>query len=284
MIKYKFEMYKKLKDATEEIHSECRKVSQDIGIPSDLKGKFGLTGAISGCPSPLKKEVLESIVKGSSEVIPLAKLVDEIRFLVKEYYGDDYDAAPVNTCEAGLWVAFDSLFSPPLQGRGDNYQARYIALYEKHIHHQGGYGRPFPPRYKDIYADRGCTSGELGMSGKRLNNLSVYYAPLVGARYDVHGIKYHPAPLLTKVDPEASSDRIKCIAERNANVLTGITSLGYDTPGYGYGVKDEDGTPVLQKNLSKIARDFDVPYVVDNAWGNPFVGVDIRKTGADASI
>ena len=136
-----------------------------------------MTGAVSGCPSPLRKDVKESIEKGTNEVIPLVTLVEKIREIVKEVYGDEYDAAPINTCEAGLWVTFDVLFSPPMQGRGDSYQSRYIALYEKHLHHQGGYGRPFPPRYKDILADRGSTAGELGFHGKRLNNLSVYYAP-----------------------------------------------------------------------------------------------------------
>ena len=28
------------------------------------------------------------------------------------------------------------------------------AAYEKHLHHHGGYGRPFPGRYKDIFADK----------------------------------------------------------------------------------------------------------------------------------
>ena len=42
---------------------------------------------------------------------------------------------------------------------------------------------------------------------------------------------------------------------------------GYDTPGYGYGVKDEDGTPLLQKKIAHLAQEYNVPYIVDNAWG-----------------
>ncbi|GLI19133.1 MULTISPECIES: hypothetical protein [Tepidanaerobacter] len=280
----KFEMYKSLQANIQNIYADARKAADEIGIPAELRGKFGLTGAVSGCPSPLTKKVREAMDKGATEVIPLATLVDQIRGLVKDVYGDDYDAAPINTCEAGLWVAFDALFTTPMQGRGDGYQARYIIPYEKHLHHHGGYGRPFPGRFKDILADRGATAGELGFYGKRQNNLSVYIAPLVGADYSVHGIKYHPAIQLTKVDPEASAKKIKTIAERQASMLTGITSLAYDTPGYGYGVKDSDGVPVLQKRLAEIAKDFDVPYVVDNAWGVPFIGHDIRKSGADVII
>ncbi|HHY04485.1 MAG TPA: hypothetical protein GX534_04800 [Thermoanaerobacterales bacterium] len=280
----KFEMYSSLQANIANIYNEARNAADEIGIPQELRGKFGLTGAISGCPSPLTKKVREALNKGTTEVIPLAKLVDEIRSIVKDVYGDDYDAAPINTCEAGLWVTFDCLFSPPMQGRGESYQARYLIPYEKHLHHHGSYGRPFPGRFKDIVADRGSTAGELGFYGKRQNNTSVYIVPLVGADYSVHGIKYHPTIQLTKVDPDASAKKINTIAERHASLLTGITSLGYDTPGYGYGIKDTDGTPVLQKKLAQIACNFDVPYVIDNAWGVPFIGHDISKSGADVII
>jgi len=169
-------------------------------------------------------------------------------------------------------------------GRGDNYRARYIAPYEKHMHHQGGYGRPFPAKYKDYIADRGSTPGELGFYGKRQNNLDTVLVPLAGANYDVHGIKHHPVPLLTGVDPEGSYENLKKNAERHATMLTGFTSLAYETPGYGYAVKDSDGVPKLQKYIGKLAKEYNVPYVVDNAWGLPFVGFDPIKTGADAVV
>jgi hypothetical protein len=160
---FKFQMYKKLQANIPAIYKEAKDAAAEIGIPDDLKGKFGLTGAISGCPAPLREDISRYCEEGGKEVIPLAKLVDEIRELVKAYYGDEYDAAPVNTCEAGLWVTYDSLFTPPNLGRGDNYRARYLVPLEKHLHHHGAYGRPFPPRYKDVFADRGSTAGELGL-------------------------------------------------------------------------------------------------------------------------
>jgi len=279
--KFKFEMYKHLQASIPKIYEDAKKAADEIGIPSELRGRFGLTGAISGCPAPLRKDVEDYVAQGSKEVIPLAKLVDEIREIVKSVYGDGYDVCPVNTCEAALWVSFDSLFTPPNLGRGDNYRARYIVPYEKHMHHQGGYGRPFPPRFKDYLADRGSTPGELGFYGKRQNNTDTIIVPLEGARYDNHGIKYWPVPLLTEVDPEASIEKIAMVAERHAPYLTGFSSLGYETPGYGYGAKDEEGTPLLQKYLAELAHEFDVPYVIDNAWGIPFIGTDITKSGAD---
>lgn len=251
--KHKFQLYKHLQASIPAIYAEARKAADEIGIPPELRGKFGLTGAISGCPAPLRKDIMEASEKGAGEVIPLAKLMDEIREIVKDVYGDEYEAASTSTCEAGLWVCYDTLFTPPMLGRGDNYRARYIAPYEKHLHHQGSYGRPFLPRFKDIFADRGSTAGELGFYGKRQNNLDTVIVPLPGARYDVHGIKYHPVPLLTGVDPEAAREKLATAAATHASMLTGITSLGYDTPGYGYGVKDGEGTPVLQKVLAEVA-------------------------------
>lgn len=282
--KYKFQMYKHLQANIANIYADARKVADEINIPADVRGQFGLTGGISGCPAPLRDDIMKAGEEAGKKVIPLAGMVDQIRELVKDIYGDGYDAVPTSTCEAGLWVAFDSLFTPPNLGRGDNYRARYIAPLEKHFHHQGGYGRPFPGRYKDIVADRGTTPGELGFYGKRQNNLDTLIVPLAGAKYDVHGIKYHPCPLLTKVDAEQSYEEMKKFAQIHGSMFTGITSLGYETPGYGYGAKDKDGTPVLQKLYAKLAGEYGVPYVIDNAWGVPGIGHDIRKSGADVVI
>lgn len=282
--KFKYQMYKHLKNVTPQIYADAAKEAEKIGVPAELKGKFGLTGAISGCPAPLRDDIMEAGEIEAKKVVPLAVYVEQMRDMVKEVYGDGWDVAPVNTCEAGLWVSFDTLFTPPIAGRGDNYRARYIAPYEKHMHHQAGYGRPFPPRYKDYLADRGSTAGELGFYGKRQNNLDTVIVPLEGAKYDAHGIKYHPVPLLTEVDPVASKKVLLENADRHASLLTGFTSLGYETPGYGYGAKDKDGVPELQKAIAEVAKKYNVPYVIDNAWGLPFIGTDPTKNGCDAMI
>ncbi len=280
----KFQMYARLQQNLPRMYEEARKAADEIGIPPELRGKFGLTGAISGCPAPLREDIVHASEEAANEVIPLAGLVEQIRAIVKEVYGDEYDAAPVNTCEAALWLAFDVLVSPPMQGRGDNYRSRYLVPYEKHLHHHGSYGRPYPPKYKDLFADRGCTAGELGFYGKRQPNVDAVIVPLVGARYEVHGIKQWPVPMLVDVDPEESAKRFRRVAERHSQLLAAVSSLGYDTPGYGYGTKDADGTPVLLKRLGELAAEFDIPYIVDNAWGLPFVGVDPRKIGADVIV
>jgi len=282
--KYKFQMYKHLQANIPAIYAEAKAAAESLGITGDVKGNIGLTGAISGCPAPMRRNVMEASEHGATKVIPLARLVDEIREIVKDVYGDGYDVCPVSTCEGGLWVAFDTLFSPPFTGRGDKYRTRYIAPLEKHMHHQAGYGRPYPPKYKEFISERGSTAGEFGFSGKRLDNLDVVVVPLKGAEYPNHGIKYWPVPLLTKVDPRGSVDALADAAAQTGSELAGFVSLGYDTPGYGYGVKDSEGTPVLQKGIGALAKKLNVPYVVDNAWGLPFVGHDPRKTGASAMV
>ncbi len=279
--KHKFQMYQHLANKQSEIYAEIRKAAPEVGMTAELAGKLGLTGAVSGCHGILTETVNRAMEEGARQVIPNSILNDEARAVVKDVYGDGWDAAVINTCEAALWVSFDVLCTPPNLGRGDSYRARYIAPYERHMHHQAGYGRPFPPKYKDLYSDRGVTAGELGFYGKRQPNLDTVIVPLKGARYEVHGIKYFTCPLLTKVDAEASAAEIAEVAARHQDSLTGFTSLGYDSPGYGYREKDADGAPLLQKLIGKIAAEYNVPYIVDNAWGVPFVGTDPRKIGAD---
>jgi hypothetical protein len=45
--KFKFQMYKHLQENIPNIYSEAKRAADEIGIPKDLRGKFGLTGAIS---------------------------------------------------------------------------------------------------------------------------------------------------------------------------------------------------------------------------------------------
>lgn len=282
--KHKFQMYKHLQVAAPEIYAEARQAASEIGIGPDLRGNIGLTGAVSNLHGLLTRRISAAMEAGARKAINSAVLDEKVREIVKDVYGDEWDAAVINTCEAALWVTIDSLFTPPFTGRGDSYRSRYIAPYERHLHHQGGYGRPFPPRYKDIFADRGATAGELGFYGKRQTNLDVVYVRLPGARYDCHGIKYHPAPLLTNVDHEAAGVAIAAAADRHADSLAGFASLGYDTPGYGYGAKSANGAPALQCAIGDLAAARGVPYLVDNAWGVPFIGNDPRKIGADVMV
>lgn len=279
--RYKIEMYRHLSETLPEIYAKAKKIPGEIGMPDKYLGQVGLSGTVSECHGLLRKEISDAVESGNRKVINNATLDFELRRLVKSVYGDDYDAVAASTCEALLNISFDTLATPPMAGRGDNYRTRYIAPLERHAHHQAGYGRPFPPRYKDLYADRGVTAGEYGQMGKRLNNLDVVLVPLAGARYESHGINYNPVPLLLDVNAEGSLERLRAEAARHATMLSAVSFCGYTNPGYGYGEVDATGTPILHQGMCALAREYNVPSIVDNAAGLPFAGADIRNLGAD---
>ena len=281
---YRYQLYKHLQANSANIYAECRKAGEEMGITTDMKNNIGATGAISGCHGLLMREVSEAMEKYSRKVVHSMVLDEELRDVVKSVYGDDYDAALTNTCEGGLVICYDVLYAPPMAGRGENYRGRYLAPYERHMHHQGAYGRPFPPKYKEVNAERGEAAGELGVTGKRQTNLETVYVRLDGGDYSLHGIKHNPVQNLLHVNAKDSVKRFAELSERHRELLVGYASLAYDTPGYGYGDKAANGAPELQVGLGELAKKYDVPYIVDNAWGVPFLGCDIRKINADAII
>lgn len=282
--RFRFELYRDMHARMPQIFADARAAGEALGITPEMRGQVGLTGAVSAMHGALRREAAEAMDAVAYKPVSSASLDEEIRTVIKEHYGDGYDAALVNTCEAGLMVAFDALFAPPTLGRGTPYRGRYVTLYERFMHHPGAYGRPFPPKYKEYLADQGETAGEYGIQGKRVAELDAAIVRMAGADYTAHGIKYQPALNLLQVDAAATLDRVARMAERQAGSLAGLASLAYDTPGYGYGQKDEDGTPLLQTGMARIAAEYDVPYIVDNAWSAPILGADIRKLGADVMV
>ncbi len=282
--KYKIEMYQHLSDIRGQIFAEAAKIPGEIGFPDELLGKVGLSGMISECHGLLRKEISDAVDGGHRKIVNSGNLDFEIRKLVKEYYGDEYDAVTASTCEALVMVSSDTLFTPPIAGRGDNYRARYIAPFERHVHHHGGYGRPFPPKYKDAFADRGVTAGEFGFLGRRLNNLDTLMVPMEGADYSCHGLKYNPCAQLTHVDGKATAIKIEEMAKRHESMLTGFTSIGYTNPSYGYSDVDEEDTPILTKEIARLSKHYNVPYVIDAAAAIPFHCLDIRKAEADMML
>ena len=283
-MRHRFQLYQRLEQRRSAILERIRNVPAELGMPEALRGgKMGLLGG-SGLHASPRAEVLDAIRAGSEKLVGVKSLNARLRTLIKDYYGDEWDSIAVSTGEAALHVVIEVLMAPSLAGRGEGHHARYIAPYERHTHHQAGYGTPFPPRYKDINAERGATSGELGMMGKRLWNLETVLVRLVGARYESHGIRQFICPLLRHVDAEASARKMRRAAEIHAPLLSGFASMAYDTPGYGHSQRDTDGTPLLQRRIGDLAREFDVPYLVDNARGTPFLGNDPRAIGADVMI
>ena len=282
--KYRFQWYQEIYDNLPKILEEAGKAAKELGLDK-LKNKIGLYPGSSACPGSLPKYVLDAIIKANqTPVLPMREVEDELREVIKDIYGDEYDAAVTNTCEAALRVCFETLFAPPTLRKGDAYRARYIAPYGEDYDFMAAYGRPFPPKYKNLFIDRSCSAGELGVEAKCLPNLDSIFVRLVGTKYEVHGIKFNPVPLMTGTDAEKSIERIAEVAERHADTLAGFESIGYDTPGYGYGEKDESGVPKLKKLIGQLADKYDVPYLVDSASCLPVIGLSPKDIGADVMV
>ena len=281
---YRLDLYDYLATKRDDILIEAERIGKELAIPNEIKGRFGTSGANSAFPGSVRFEVIRAIEDRMQQVVPLRHLGDEIRRLVKSYYGDEYDAAVTNTCEAALGTVFDALLTPPLLGRGESYRARCVGLIERHAEHHLSYGRPFPPVHKDKFADRGSTAGELGIVGRSAINTDIVMVPMAGATYQLHGIKFYPSPLLLHTDATATAAAVRRAAATHAGDLCGVLSLGYDTPGYGYREHTPQGAPALLRHLGDVAADYGVPYVCDNAWGMPFIGTDLRLTGADVML
>jgi hypothetical protein len=282
--KHKYQWYQEIFNNTPKILEEARKAAKDIGLDK-LKNKIGLYPGSSSCPGALPNYVVDAIIKANKvPILPMRKVEDELREVIKDVYGDEYDGAAVNTCESALRVTFETLFAPPTMRKGDAYRGRYIFPYHEDFEFMAAYGRPFPPKYKNIFVDRSCSAGELGVEGKSLANLDSILVKMAGARYEAHGIKFNIVPLMTKTNAGESIKKIAEVAERHAESLVGFVTVGYDSPGYGYSEKDKNGIPILKKMIGQLAEKYDVPFLVDYASCLPVVGQTPKELCADVGI
>ncbi|MFW9856562.1 MAG: hypothetical protein ACFFFG_16035 [Candidatus Thorarchaeota archaeon] len=278
--KHRYQWYQSIYDNFSKIKEEARRIADELGV-TKVKDRFGLYPGASSSPGPLPNYVLNEIIEANKRVIPVRKVEDDLRNVVKDIYGDEYDAAATNTCEAALRVAFELLFAPPILRAGETYKGRYITPYGEDSEYIAGYGRPFPPKYKNIFVDRSVTGGEVAVEAKSLPNLESVLVRFVGAKYEVHGIKYNPIPLLTRTKTSQTLERIAKVADRHKLLLTGFATLGYDTPGYGYAEKDQNGISVLKKGIGKLAEGYDLPYLLDGGGGMPVIGLGPQDVNGD---
>ncbi|MFX1283078.1 MAG: hypothetical protein ACFFB5_05450 [Promethearchaeota archaeon] len=280
-IRCKYKWYQEIFSNFPKIIKEARKAAIDLGLDKIQRDSFGTYPGSSSCPGLLPNYVLNDIIKANKHVIPMRKIEDELRNVIKDIYGDDYDSAATNTCESALRVSFETLMASPMLRMGETYRSRFITPYGEDSEYIAAYGRPFPPKYKNLFVDRSVTGGELAVESKCLPNLDSLLVKLVGTKYEVHGIKYNPVPLMTRTDAQKSVERIALVAERHIESLTGFATLGYDTPGYGYGQKDEKCIPILKKGIGDLAQQYDLPYILDGGGGMPVIGLGPNDVGGD---
>ncbi|SVC34223.1 uncharacterized protein METZ01_LOCUS287077, partial [marine metagenome] len=160
--KFKYEWYQEIYDSFSAIIAEAEGYGKKLGL-NKLPNDIGLYAGSSSRPGNLPNYVLDPIVEANraSRTIPVRTVEDDLRKVVKDVYGDQYDAAAANTCEACLRICFETLCAPPIMRRGETYRGRVIIPYSEDYEWLGGYGRAFPPRYKNLLVDRTVAGGEL---------------------------------------------------------------------------------------------------------------------------
>lgn len=281
---YRHEWYQSIYDCFPKIVAEARQYGETLSL-GEHKGNIGLYSGASSLPARLPDYILDAIVKANQiEILPVRVIEDRVRAVVKDLYGDNYDAAVVNTCEAGLRVVIETLMAPPMMRRGDAYRARMISTYGDDIEWGMAYGRPFPPRHKNASVDRSVSAGELGMEAKSLANLDTVFVRFAGARYEVHGIRQNIVPFLTDIDVDATLANLRQASERHADLVSGYHTVGYDTPGWGHGGRDAQGRPALMRAMGNLAREYDAPFIIDAASCLPFIGVSPQDANADVVL
>ena len=281
---YRHEWYQKIYERIPAIVEEARQFGETLSL-GKLNSQFGLYSGASSCPARLPNYVIEAIVEANkTEVLPVRDVEDELRGVAKDIFGDTYDVAVVNTCEAALRVVIETLMAPPFMRKGDAYRGRMIFPYGEDIEWGAAYGRAFPPKYKNAAIDRSVSAGELGMEAKCLPNLDTVFVKFSNARYEVHGVRQNLVPFLTDIDVDATTERLRVACERHAEYLSGFHTVGYDTPGYGYGEKVENGAPRLMQEIGALARDYDVPFLIDAASCVPGIGLTPKDAGADLMV
>lgn len=107
----RYQWYQKIYEKTADIVRDARDFGEKLGLHK-LKDDIGMYAGSSSRPGNLPKYVLDEIVKANTggKVMTLRNLEDQLRDVVKSIYGDEYDAAAANTCEACIRIALSTLF------------------------------------------------------------------------------------------------------------------------------------------------------------------------------
>jgi hypothetical protein len=281
---HRHEWYQALFEKTREIEREACDYGEKVGLDR-FAGRIALYSGMSSSPAPLPDYVLDAIVAANRQSIgSVQSIEDRIRSLIKDAYGDAFDCAVVNSCEAGLRVAIETLVAPPILRRGEARRTAMLFPYGEDCDWGAAYGRAFPPKYKNVAIDRSVSAGELGMEAKCLSDLDTLFVPFANARYEVHGIRQNIVPFLLDADWKGTIASMERMAARHGADLAGLHAIGYDTPGYGYHERDAEGRAVLMRQFGDLARRYDIPFIIDSASALPIIGNGPDEFNADIQL
>ena len=87
--KFKYQWYQEIFSNTPKILEEARKTGKELGLDK-LRDKIGLYPGSSSCPGALPNYVVDAIIKANKiPILPMRKVEDELREVIKDVYGDD---------------------------------------------------------------------------------------------------------------------------------------------------------------------------------------------------
>ncbi len=267
--KHRFKMYQRLVSEAPAVLEQARKAAQELGLPA-------------GTASPPDKADKDAREQDVARLRPAEAIVDRIREVVKDTYGEDYDCCPASSPAWALRLAWHAAFAP---GPGFSRSAvayvnpRCIVPRQKNLPHPWAMN-PLPPMYKYLL-DQTADPAPLS---RAQDGFDAVIVPLEGATYVNHGASYSPVSLLAAADPESSLDVLAATAEVHAPFLSGIFSQGPSTPGCGFGPRDEDGVHLLHKGLGELAAEYGLPHLTDEAFGIPFLGRITPEPCASATV
>jgi hypothetical protein len=259
--KYRFRMYESLAKAARDILDQAQRAAIE-GAPPDVTGR----------PEPPRR---------SDDDGSVPDLINRIRELVKDTYGDAYDACPTVSTSAALAlcraVAIPDGTQPDRNGNVAGSLAVVVPR-QKPSELLAGF-RPLPPKYGLVPGFSAHGETKVGPGP-----LAAVLVPLSGASYSYHGIVPGPVAMLANAQSGPSLQGVAAAAEACYPHLAGIMALGTAVPGCGFTEANDDGVPELHAGLGEIAAEFDVPFLVDNTPGTPFLGPDLSKAMVSAAV
>lgn len=265
--KYKFRMYENLAKAAGTILEKARAAAIERPARVPVHPPRGTSG--SEPPPHLENDPKDAL-----------DLVGRIRELVKDAYGDSYDACPTSSTGAGL--ALCRAMAVP-DGRTAEEKAilresRIAVIPRQKPSEILSEFRPLPPKYALL-----PEFGSHGMKGGPCT-LRAALVPLAGASYSYHGIVPAPVSMVANAHTGPSLDAVAATAEACLPYLSAIIALGTGIPGCGFTQVKDDGLPELHAGLGEIAGEYDVPFILNNSPAIPFLGPDLAKTAVSAIV
>ena len=271
--KYRFRMYERLASEAPAILEEVRIAATELGL-LDGRKNVNPPGADS-LPRP----------NLASEPQDPRETVNRMREVVKGSLGDSLDCCPVSSPAAALWLVRAVALGGTSGRRALELPWRCLMPRQKCLGLLAG-ADPFPPKYQSLVVGfrSGGPTSDLPASPLASPSFQPVVVPLEGATYACHGPTSSPVSLLAAVRPVPSLEVIATTAETHAPYLAGFIVQGASTPGCGFGERDEKGIHALEKGLSEMAAEFDVPLIIDESFGLPFLSPDPGGSCSRATV